>query len=345
MMKLACLTAVACLSACGGSSSGADAGPDSGVPAFDGGPGTLWLLLNDGDVVGIDTHDGHQVKQLASVGAYSGGDGVLAVGGGSLWFQGDNAVRGVDLASGVARDVPGSRAKYPAYGAGAVWWADEGVIGDPNPIYRYDPTSGATTHTNGGGVPNGTGGLIAAGAEGCWSLYFVVADGSRGVAHVKPDGSAVTNISLPGAQNLLLGASVVSGNGRGYALTNTMTNATRKLFAIDAATDTITAQRDVTTPEFGANGLLALEDHLLFGEGALWYVDSYGEKLHELDPVTLASRRTLPFLSTSKQAAVGAGAAWGAGESRQVVRTDLATGAQVAIPLPGEFRTMVFQAP
>lgn len=344
-MTLVWLAAVAGLSACGGASSGTDAGTDAGLPAFDGGPGTLWLHLVGDSVIGLDTRDGRQVKRLDGIGADEGGDGVLALGGGRLWFQGANAVRGVDLASGVAADVPGSRPVYPAYGGGAVWWAEEGTLANPRPIFRYDVATQTTSNTNAAGIPNGTAGLIAAGDEGCFSLYMVLSDLSRGVAHVKPDGSALVSIPLPGAKNSLLGASVITGGGRGYAVTETMTETTRRLFAIDAATDTIVAQRDLSTPEFGEYNILALQDHLLFGEGALWYVDTNGGKFHELDPVTLATRRTVAATASAKQGgAVGAGAAWST-TNGGVLRTDLGTGAQVTIPVAGNIRAMVFQAP
>lgn len=257
-MKLVGLAAVAVLSACGGASSGSAAGADASLPAFDGGPGTLWLHLVGDVVVGLDTHDGHEVKRIERIGAYEGGDGTLALGGGKLWFQGNNAVRGVDLASGVAADIPGSTARYPASGGGAVWWAEEGTLTNPRPIFRYDVAAQTTSNTNAAGIPEGTAGLIAAGAEGCFSLYMVLADSSRGVAHVKPDGSALVSIPLPGAKNLLLGASVITGNGRGYAVTETMTQTTRPLFAIDAATDTIVAQLRVAH-RLARLGVLRLE--------------------------------------------------------------------------------------
>lgn len=334
--RVVLLAVVGLLSGC----SGAPQGPQS----FDGGPGTLWVHLWDDTVVGIDTRDGRQVKRFDNVGAAQGGDGVLALGGGALWFQGSNGVRRLDTGNGTGTDVPGSKSTYPAHGAGAVWWAEEGTLASPNPIYRFDPASQTTSHTNAAGLPNGTGGLIAASADGCFSLFGVLSNLSRGVAHVSADGSTVTNITLPGAAGTFLGTSVIAGSGRGYVLFNTTATKAKRLYVIDAATNTITAQRDLGTPELGRDGLLANEDHLLFADGAPWYVDAYGEKFYELDPATLATRRAVSTGPTMKQAAVGAGGAW-TGETRTLTRTDLATGAQVELEMPANIRAMVFEAP
>ncbi|MEW5740692.1 MAG: hypothetical protein AB1938_17325 [Myxococcota bacterium] len=337
------LMAMGALSACGGASSMSDGGADAGV-SFDGGPGTLWVHLWSDVVVGIDTRDGHEVKRFTGVGASQGGDGILALGAGKLWFQGDNGIRSLDLATGAGSDLPGaSGGKYPAYGAGAVWWAEEGTLADPGPIYRYDTASQTTTHTNTGGLPNGTGGLIAAGPDGCWSLYSRMLGQEKGVAHVRADGTSSANVVLMGETGL--GASVATGGGRGYALTHFVATGAKRLFAIDASTDSVVTQRDITTPEFGANDLLANEDHLLFAEGTVWFVDVYGEKFYELDPATLATRRSVPTGGQStKQSAIGAGGAW-SGYTRELRRTDLATGAVVTLPMPENVRAMVFQAP
>lgn len=99
-----CVAATALL-ACGGASSTTDGGADAGLPAFDGGPGTLWLYLSNDAVVGLDMRDGHQVKRFDGVGAASGGDHVLAVGAGKLWFQSDVGIRSLDLATGATAEL------------------------------------------------------------------------------------------------------------------------------------------------------------------------------------------------------------------------------------------------
>ena len=332
------------LSACGGSPSSTDGGTDAGLPAFDGGPGTLWVHLWNDTVVGIDTRDGHQVKRFDGVGASQGGDGLLALGAGKLWFEGDDGVHSLDLATGATAGIPSStRATYPAFGAGAVWWIEEGTLADPGPIYRADATTLATTHTNTGGLPPGTGGLIAAGDDGCWALYSRMLGQERGVAHALADGSASTNVILDGGVSL--GSSVATGGGRGYALLTTPDLGAKRLFAVDAATNAVTAQRALASPDFGANGLLANEDHLLFADGALWYVDAAGERFVELDPATLATRRSLTTGGqVSKQTAIGGGGAW-SGYVRELRRTDLASGAVVTIPVPENIRAMVFEPP
>lgn len=338
------LAMLAVVSGCSGASTtDQDAGVDAG-PSFDGGPGTLWIHLWNDSVVGLDTRNGQEVKRFDAVGAAQGGDGVLALGGGALWFQGANGVRGLNLSSGVASDIPGaSGGAYPAYGAGAVWWAEEGTLADPRPIFRFDPLTQATTHTNATGIPYGTGGLIAAGAEGCFSLYTVLSPPSGGVAHVAADGSTNVGISLPGGK-VGLGASVAVGGGWAWVLANVTVTSVKRLYAIDSTNNTIASQRDLTTPEFGADGLLANEDHLLFAENTVWYVDAYGQKFYELDPATLATRRAVATGPTTKQAAIGAGGAW-TGETNTLTRTDLATGTQVELRLGSNIRAMVFQAP
>lgn len=341
---LLCLTATALL-ACGGASTTTDAGTDAGLPAFDGGPGTLWLYLSSDSVIGLDTRDGHQVKRFDGVGAATGGDHVLAVGAGKLWFQSDVGIRSLDLATGATAELAAATgSRDPAFGAGAVWWHDEGTLADPGPIYRYDPVSGATTHTNTDGIPDGTGGLIAAGPNGCWSLYSRMFGQEKGVAHALADGSANSRVVLTGTVGL--GASVAAGGGRGFALTDFVSTNSKRLFSIDAATNTVTAQRDVTTPEFGTSGLLANEDHLHYADGSLWYVDSYGETFYELDPVTLATRRSLSIgTSPGKQGtAIGAGGAWSLVDDG-VRRVDLGDATVVVIPLAGNVSTMVFEPP